>query len=115
MILERKKSTLKSGHVNIVEESHDIMSILRECVMCPSKFTKAFTWILARTVKANTEANEQDRLSEDQLLGQMKSVDVLLSNCLYLLRAWIHSTLILAGHETTRCVYVTSDFSSSWI
>ncbi|CAE6378107.1 unnamed protein product [Rhizoctonia solani] len=61
MILERKKSTLKSGHVNIVEESHDIMSIL---------------------LKANTEANEQDRLSEDQLLGQM-------------------NTLILAGHETT--------------
>ncbi|KAG8712651.1 cytochrome P450-dit2 [Ceratobasidium sp. 423] len=61
MILEQKKSKLKNEQADTGEESHDIMSIL---------------------LKANMEANEKDRLPEDQLLGQM-------------------NTLIFAGHETT--------------
>ncbi|CEL53526.1 Putative cytochrome P450 CYP13A5 OS=Caenorhabditis elegans GN=cyp-13A5 PE=3 SV=1 [Rhizoctonia solani AG-1 IB] len=63
MILEQKKSRLANGQadINDGEESHDIMSVL---------------------LKANMEADEKDRLPEDQLLGQM-------------------NTLIFAGHETT--------------
>ncbi|CAE6414136.1 unnamed protein product [Rhizoctonia solani] len=60
-ILEQKKHSLKNEQADIGKESHDIMSIL---------------------LKANMEADEKDRLPEDQLLGQM-------------------NTLIFAGHETT--------------
>ncbi|EUC53867.1 cytochrome P450 family protein [Rhizoctonia solani AG-3 Rhs1AP] len=58
-ILTRKKEALKDKRTS--EEMHDIMSVL---------------------LKANMEADEKDRLPEDQLLGQM-------------------NTLIFAGHETT--------------
>ncbi|KAJ1305261.1 hypothetical protein OPQ81_000289 [Rhizoctonia solani] len=61
IILEQKKSKLEHGEADIEEESHDIMSVL---------------------LKANMQADEKDRLPEDQLLGQM-------------------NTLIFAGHETT--------------
>ncbi|CAE6418632.1 unnamed protein product [Rhizoctonia solani] len=60
-ILEQKKSKLQNERTDVGNESHDIMSIL---------------------LKANMEADEKDRLPEDQLLGQM-------------------NTLIFAGHETT--------------
>ncbi|CCO37426.1 Cytochrome P450 94A1 [Rhizoctonia solani AG-1 IB] len=52
IILEQKKNGLTSGQADITtgEESHDIMSVL---------------------LKANMEADEKDRLPEDQLLGQM--------------------------------------------
>ncbi|CCO30018.1 Cytochrome P450 3A9 [Rhizoctonia solani AG-1 IB] len=61
LILEQKKKGLSSEMVVFDEDSHDIMSVL---------------------LKANMEADEKDRLPEDQLLGQM-------------------NTLIFAGHETT--------------
>ncbi|CEL63047.1 Cholesterol 24-hydroxylase OS=Mus musculus GN=Cyp46a1 PE=2 SV=1 [Rhizoctonia solani AG-1 IB] len=61
MILDQKKDKLRSGKVDVEDEAHDIMSVL---------------------LKANMEADEKDRLPEDQLLGQM-------------------NTLIFAGHETT--------------
>nr|AVI01413.1 steroid 2-beta-hydroxylase [Thanatephorus cucumeris]QDJ74244.1 cytochrome P450-4 [Thanatephorus cucumeris] len=60
-ILEQKKEKLKHSQADNGEDSHDIMSVL---------------------LKANMEADEKDRLPEDQLLGQM-------------------NTLIFAGHETT--------------
>ncbi|KAH7319570.1 cytochrome P450 [Rhizoctonia solani] len=58
-ILSLKKEALKDKRTS--EDMHDIMSVL---------------------LKANMEADEKDRLPEDQLLGQM-------------------NTLIFAGHETT--------------
>ncbi|KAG8689224.1 cytochrome P450-dit2 [Ceratobasidium sp. 423] len=58
-ILIHKKAALKDRQAP--EETHDMMSIL---------------------LKANMEANEEDRLPEEQLLGQM-------------------NTLIFAGHETS--------------
>ncbi|KAG8728829.1 cytochrome P450-dit2 [Ceratobasidium sp. 423] len=58
-ILTLKKEALKDQRAS--RDMHDIMSVL---------------------LKANMEADEKDRLPEDQLLGQM-------------------NTLILAGHETT--------------
>ncbi|CCO30019.1 Cytochrome P450 3A6 [Rhizoctonia solani AG-1 IB] len=61
LILEDKKNKLKSGQADLGEQSNDILSVL---------------------LKANMEADEKDRLPEDQLLGQM-------------------NTLIFAGHETT--------------
>ncbi|CAE6456595.1 unnamed protein product, partial [Rhizoctonia solani] len=61
MILNQKKDKLRGGQVDIENEDHDIMSVL---------------------LKANMEAEEKDRLPEEQLLGQM-------------------NTLIFAGHETT--------------
>ncbi|CUA76607.1 Cytokinin hydroxylase [Rhizoctonia solani] len=59
LILNLKKEALKDKQTS--NEMHDIMSVL---------------------LKANMEADEKDRLPEDQLLGQM-------------------NTLIFAGHETT--------------
>ncbi|CAE6508193.1 unnamed protein product [Rhizoctonia solani] len=59
LILNLKKEALKDKRTS--NEMHDIMSVL---------------------LKANMEADEKDRLPEDQLLGQM-------------------NTLIFAGHETT--------------
>lgn len=75
-ILNSKKMALEKGDdavVHQVGEGRDIMSILREFVLSACSCDVVLNPCLG-TVKANTEASEEDRLPESELTAQMSYV-----------------------------------------
>ena len=71
-LVTRKKAALIKGTTSGDEEigaGHDILSVLRECGIFI--FLK---WLDSSfsVVKANMEASEEDRLPEEEVIGQVK-------------------------------------------
>ena len=78
-IYKQKKEALAQGDDAVLQEvgmGKDIMSILCEFLCRP--FLKILSWSLMMRailpVKANAMAAEGDRLPEEELIGQMRSV-----------------------------------------
>ena len=70
-IFEEKKKALEEGDEAVTQQigkGKDIMSILSACHIPP---WYNCSWRIAYTVRANMSAFEEDRLSKEELLGQI--------------------------------------------
>ena len=72
MVLENKKSASTQDGDTLVGDGKDIMSILRQFGIC-----LIFSFMSdCLSVRENALVDEAERLSESELLGQMRSVPI---------------------------------------
>lgn len=72
-IYAKKKEALARGDEEVVKQvgqGKDIMSVLREYSQSFDRCTD-FMMLVRSTVRANMVANEKDKMSEEEVIGQM--------------------------------------------
>lgn len=96
-LVKRKKAALENGEAEGVGEGKDIISML--CSFHLSSAVSCSSDCLC-TVKANMVASVEDRLPDDQLVGQVKYVTFVPSLCVFFL-TYADSTMVFAATDTT--------------
>jgi len=97
-VYESKKTALAAGDDAVskqIGQGKDIMSVLRAPSNTVFRGLVLTAWI---TVKANMLAKEEDRLSEDELLAQMKYTRI---PCCFLVLRLIISAAVLSSLPPT--------------